>query len=206
MLKLEEIKDENTLRQAAVLLEKTVVKQQNEITRLQAEIARLKGMDPEQAQLQLTQLQEQLAAMQQKVFGSSSERRPKDDNDQPKPAEKPKRGHGPREQPSLPVQIFDHVLAEDDWTCDVCGGQLEELADQWEESKEITVVELRYVVGHHRRRKYVCQCNSKVLTCAGPDKLIPGGRYSPEFAVHVAERKYLDHMPLARQQREMERK
>jgi len=44
------------------------------------------------------------------------------------------------------------------------------------------------------------------VTAPAPAKLIPGGRYSPEFAVHVAEAKYLDHMPLERQARAMGRK
>lgn len=34
-------------------------------------------------------------------------------------------------------------------------------------------------------------------------RLVPGGRYSPEFAVHVAVEKYLVHMPLDRQRRSM---
>jgi len=45
-----------------------------------------------------------------------------------------------------------------------------------------------------------------VVTAPGPLKLTPGGRYSPEFAVHVAESKYLDHLPLERQARAMGRK
>ena len=36
-------------------------------------------------------------------------------------------------------------------------------------------------------------------------KLIPGGRYSVDFAVAVAVGKYLDHLPLARQVRQMAR-
>ncbi len=40
---------------------------------------------------------------------------------------------------------------------------------------------------------------------AGPAKLVPGGRYSIDFAVQVAEGKYLDHPPFERQTRAMER-
>src|SRR5439155_5823389 len=39
----------------------------------------------------------------------------------------------------------------------------------------------------------------------GPAKLLAGGRYSVEFAVAVAVAKYLDHLPLARQVRQMTR-
>jgi hypothetical protein len=39
----------------------------------------------------------------------------------------------------------------------------------------------------------------------GPDKLVPSGRYSTDFAVDVAIAKFADHMPLERQVRQMAR-
>jgi hypothetical protein len=44
-----------------------------------------------------------------------------------------------------------------------------------------------------------------VVTAPGPEKLIPGGRYTVEFAVEVAVGKYTDHLPLERQVRMMAR-
>jgi transposase len=76
---------------------------------------------------------------------------------------------------------------------------------QYEDSEEVTVVERRFVLVTHRRAKYRCRCNGAVVTAPGPDKLIPGGRYSVEFAVEVAAGKYLDHLPLERQSRQMAR-
>ena len=38
-----------------------------------------------------------------------------------------------------------------------------------------------------------------MTTASGPLKLIAGGRYSLDFAVHVAVQKYGDHLPLERQ-------
>jgi transposase len=67
------------------------------------------------------------------------------------------------------------------------------------------VVERRFVKVTHRRLKYRCTCNACVVTAPGPPKLIPGGRYSVEFAVEVAASKYLDHLPLERQARIMAR-
>jgi transposase len=43
------------------------------------------------------------------------------------------------------------------------------------------------------------------MTAPGPPKLIPGGRYSVDFAVEVAASKYLEHLPLERQVRSMAR-
>lgn len=76
---------------------------------------------------------------------------------------------------------------------------------QYEESNEIDVVERSFRIVRHKRQKYVCRCGDWVETALGPPKLIPGGRYSISFAIEAAIAKYLDHLPLARQQRQMAR-
>jgi transposase len=204
MPRLEEINDVKTLQQVASHLEKTTVRQSKQIASLRAEVARLKGQDGD-PQMELELLKEQLAAMQRMVFGESSERRPGDKKtDEGKP-ETPQRGHGPKSQPNLPVEEVTHTLEEDDRSCPICGETLTEMGDQAEESEEITVVGVEYKILKHRRQKYRCRCNEQVMTAPGPAKLIPGGRYSVDFAVHVAEQKYLDHMPLERQVKAMSR-
>ena len=67
-----------------------------------------------------------------------------------------------------------------------------------------TVIERQYKLVHHLRRKYRCQCPGVTVTAPGPVKLIARGRYSLQFAIQVAIDKYLHHMPLARQVREMQ--
>ncbi|MBY0307832.1 MAG: transposase [Phycisphaerales bacterium] len=76
---------------------------------------------------------------------------------------------------------------------------------QYEESEEIDVVQRSFRIVRHKRQKYVCQCGECVETALGPPKLIAGGRYSVDFAIEVAIAKYLDHAPLARQERQMRR-
>ena len=204
MPKLENIQDRETLQQAALLLEKTVIRLHKENAKLRAENARLRGLDVD-PQMEIELLREQLAAMQQKVFGASSEKRPYTRDDSSAEKEKPRRGHGPRSQPDLPIEVITHTLEEEDRTCSICGQVLVEMGDQAEESEEITVVGVEYKILKHRRQKYRCRCNEQVLTAPGPVKLIGGGRYSIDFAVAVAEGKYLDHLPLERQVRAMER-
>src|SRR5205809_701353 len=87
---------------------------------------------------------------------------------------------------------------------------LAEMAGQFGDAEEITVVERRFVVVRHRRQKYRCRCNGHVETAATPPRLgaredARGHRYSVEFAVEVATQKYLDHLPLERQVRIMRR-
>jgi len=205
MRRLEEITDVKALQQTATLLERNVIRLNKENAKLRAEVARLRGGDVD-PQMELDLLKEQLAAMQRAVFGESSERRgsgQQKDEDKPK---EPRRGHGPTKQPDLPVEVVSHTLEEDKRKCPVCGEVMVEMpGDQAEESEEITVIEAEYKVLKHRRQIYHCQCGDHAKTAPGPARLIPGGRYSIEFAVHVAENKYLDHLPLERQARAMGR-
>lgn len=169
------------------------------------EIAALRGhSEAGRLQLELEGLREQLAKMQRRLFAESSEKRPQP---QESPVAEPpvRRGHGPREQAQLPMIEQVHELPAQERRCPACSGDLLPMAGQSEDSEEITVLERHFVVVTHRRAKYRCRCNGAVVTAPGPDKLIPGGRYSVEFAVEVAAAKYLDHLPLERQCRQMAR-
>jgi len=128
MSRLEEISDVKTLQQVASHLEKTTIRQSKKIARLRAQVARLKGehTDP---QMELKLLKEQLAAMQREVFGESSERRPREEKPDADESKAPRRGHGPKSQPNLPVEEVTHILEEDDRTCQICGETLTEMGD-----------------------------------------------------------------------------
>jgi transposase len=137
------------------------------------------------------------------VPGHSSEKRPHTDK---KPKEKqPQTGHGPTEQTHLPV-VEEPVqkLDEADCTCPKCGEALEEWEGHFEESEEIDVVVRQHVRKLKRRQKYRCSCGQIESPLAEP-RVVPGGRYSNEFALQVAVNKHLDHLPLERQVRMMER-
>lgn len=69
----------------------------------------------------------------------------------------------------------------------------------------MTVVHREFRRERIRQQKYRCSCNANVVTAPGPQKLIPGGRYTVEFAAEVAVGKYADHLPLERQVRMMTR-
>ncbi|MHA2313387.1 MAG: IS66 family transposase [Candidatus Thorarchaeota archaeon] len=196
MPQIDHIQDIDTLRQAARLLERENDRLHAKIRQLTEEISRLRGEEAGNAQKELAFLKELLRQRESALFGDSSERRrgprsPSSGNG------REKTGHGPRAQPELPMVEEFHDL--EDRECPVCGGDLREMSGQTEDSEEITVVERRFILVKQRRRKYRCQCNASVVTAPGPDKLTPGGRYTPAFAVEVASSKYLDHLPLERQ-------
>jgi transposase len=184
------------LREMALILYK-------ENVRLRQLLHERHGTDPGNLELELRYLHEQLAARNRALFGPSSEKRLRET--EPQAQRLPQSGHGPREQPELPVVEEIHELDAPDQVCPTCGDALEELAGQYEESEEVDVVARSYRLVRHRRKKYRCRRGHGIETALGPPKLIAGGRYSVEFAADVAVSKYADHLPLARQVKQMRR-
>jgi len=211
VLRLDTIRDPETLRQVAVLLERENDTLHAKLQTLTAELARLRGDAAVTAQHELDFLKELLAQRERALFGPSSEQRPRPATPEPPPpAVAPRRGHGPQAQPRLPRVDVVHELAAADQTCGQCGGTLREMTGQTEDAEEITVVERRFVLVTHKRKKYRCACNGCVETAPGPLRLATrpdtrGCRYAPAVAVEIATGKYLDHLPLERQARIMRR-
>lgn len=199
------------LLQAAKLLERQVLRQQRTIAQLKARIARLEGAtNPDQLELQY--LREELTRLNAELFAPSSEKRkketPKDTPAEDQPAATPTRanGHGPTPQPALPTVEVRHELPEEERICPACGGTMEPMGSGAVVTEVINVVEVDYRVERHVRQKYRCRCEEAVVVAPGPVRLIPGGRYGLDFVVHVAEGKYLDHLPLERQVTAMARR
>jgi len=204
-MRIERITDTDTLRKVAVLLDRENRHLHDRIQVLAAENDRLKKRTAVTLQRELDALKELLAQRDQVIFGEKTEKRVRPGDGTPASERAPRRGHGPRVQPSLPILDIIHELDEADLTCPQCGGDLLEMKGQTEDSEEVTVVERRFAILKHQRKKYRCACNGCVDTAPGPVKLQPGSRYSTAFAVEVAVNKYLDHLPLERQARIMRR-
>jgi transposase len=112
---------------------------------------------------------------------------------------------GPTAQPQLSLvpKYFD--LDDADLMCPRCGGELEAWEGKFETSEMIDVVEVSYQLVQVMQRKYRCGCGGCIETAPGPERVIEGGRYSLDFAIKVAIDKYLDHLPLSRQARILDR-
>lgn len=203
MIQIENEQNADILRQVALLLDRENRHLHERIKALIVRNAQLEGADASSLQLEIDQLREILAKREQEIFGTSSEKRRSPRTPKPEPI--PQTGHGPTEQPQLPVVEETIELAEEERVCPSCEGALEPMGDQTEDAEEITVVQRRFTIVKRRRQKYRCRCNAAVVTAPAPPRLIPGGRYSSAFAVEVAINKYLDHQPLERQSRTMAR-
>ena len=182
-----------------------------EITRLTAELATATDGDKQLALgLEIKRLNEQIAAKNRELFGPSrSERRPRPGTEEEETKKEPKArtGHGRNPQVRLPVVEVLHELDEADKVCPHCEGALPltEIAGQTEDSEQVTIIERRVTRVVHKKQKYRCRPCGHIDTALGEKPLVPGGRYTPEFAVAVAVDKYGDHLPLERQVTRFER-
>ena len=166
------------LRQMALLLEAENARLHRRLVELTRALAEAKGAAQAQLELEIAQLQEQLAARTRALFGPSSERRGSGERAEAPSAPAPQRGHGPRAQAPLPLVDIVHTHPDAAVPCPQCGGTLEPWTNQYEEAEEIDVIERSFRIVRHRRR-----CGGCVVTAPGPAKLVPGGRYSVDFAV-----------------------
>jgi transposase len=116
-----------------------------------------------------------------------------------KKAKKPQVGHGPTDQPDLEVQEELYDVDEADKVCPVCGDALEDWAGHEDETEVIDVVERKWVVKKAKLKKCRCPRGCHVETALGPERMVKGGRYTPNVAMTAATDKYLDQVPLRRQ-------
>lgn len=162
--------------------------------------------------LEIKTLQRRLDDRNQTLFGTRSERRgaPAGETVEEKEVTPPRRkrtGSKRTAQPKLPMTKLPHRLTPEARAhgCVKCAGNLAEMKGQTEDYEEVTVQRTCYKLVVHQCQKYRCEDCGWIDTAPGPDRVIPGGRYSAEFAVHSIVQKYVDHMPLDRQVRQMER-
>lgn len=219
--------DVSLLQQAVRLLEHENDRLVKEIETLARELARLQNSaNPDQdVQLRLDALEQRLAKLRKMLFGPKSDRTTKTEGqgadscesgnadgdsgelgEKGKDAEEKKnssrRSGTRRAQLSLSRVTLVHEIPPGE-TCEFCGLELELWKGQDETSREVHSLRRAFVWVEHHQQKARCPKGCTVRTAPGPRKLFPGARYSIGFALQVAIDKYLDHLPLSRQVRQM---
>ena len=193
-------KDPEQLRRIA-LAQQVQIEQLLRLVATQAtELGAFKGNDDE--------LQQKLALLEEMTRKARVVEKQQDESARPSDStktRKPRTHFGNTDQPSLPIIEQTFELDGADKTCPSCGGGLAPMQGQFETSEMVDVVEVSYRVIKVKQQKYACRCGGCVETAPGPERAVPGGRYSLDFAVKVAIDKYLDHIPLARQERILRR-
>jgi transposase len=81
----------------------------------------------------------------------------------------------------------------------------------FDESFMVQIIERKYVREIHRKFKYKLKTTNEnelekevIVTASGKPSLLPGMNYTTEFVASVVSDKFISHMPLERQTREME--
>ena len=103
----------------------------------------------------------------------------------------------------LPRVRIEHDLPEAEKTC-ACGCGLTRIGEDTSEQLDIVPAQVRVL--QHVRLKYACKaCEETIKTAPVPAHPIPKSNASPGLLAHVAVAKYQDALPLARQERILQR-
>lgn len=172
---------------------------------------------------------EQLKLSRQKQFGASSEKSQRDDltqlnlfneaeaERQPFVAEpdvqtisyqrqKSKRGENIKH---LPVEVIEYTLPAEEQTCPQCKEALHVMSK--EVRKELTIIPAKVKVIEHVSYVYSCRNCEKtnietpVITASAPKALLPKSLVSAQLMAYIMNQKFVNAMPLYRQEQEFKR-
>lgn len=172
-------------------------------------------------------LQEQVNWFRQQMFGRSSEKTPAQEInvDQGKlfneaelivdqspghseavtiPEHKRKKKGRKRIPDNIPRVDIVHDLPEDKKVCDTDGKPLKRIGEITSEQLDFIPATLRVL--RHIRYKYACSsCSETVRTASKPQTLLPKSLASPSLLAHITTAKYVDGLPLHRQEKQFSR-
>lgn len=199
-------------------MEKNLQKLQAQIRVMNARIAELEQQSTDKDEL-IRKLEHQLSQALRRQYGQKADR--VDPNQllldicaqlqaaktppepQPPPSPAPprprKRGHGRRAiPPHMERRTEVHDLPRAEQQC-ACGRHMRCIGE--ERSVQFEYVRAKLVAVEHVRKKYACVCvESTVTTASKPSSPIEKGLAAPSLLTHLIVSKYLDHLPLHRQE------
>ena len=113
---------------------------------------------------------------------------------------------------TLPVETVTHRLPDDAQTCACCGGALHALPEAMAEVRqELKIVPARATLVRHVRVKYGCrQCDqaasgTPLVTAPLPPLAFPGSLASPSAVAYLMSQKFVEGLPLYRQEQSLAR-
>jgi transposase len=98
----------------------------------------------------------------------------------------------------LPRIEVIHELSEDDRICEHDGQRLKEINEVVSEQLDIVPATIQVI--RHIRKQYACECGRCIRTAPLPAQPIPKSMASPGLLAHVTVSKYVDALPLYRQE------
>lgn len=123
---------------------------------------------------------------------------------------KPKQaGHRQEMLADLPVETIEHKLSEEEQICSQCGSHLHEMSTQVREELEFVPAQVKVI--RHVQSVYSCrncernEINVPIVTASAPKAIIPKSLASPSAIAYVMSQKFVEAMPLYRQEKHFER-
>ena len=172
--------------------------------------------------------EEQFRLSQQRRFGSSSEQSSPDQlnlfneveaESSPLHVEptmetviyqrKKKRGHREVMLENLPTETVEYRLTEGERVCSCCTGVLHEMSTEVRQELKIIPAEVKVV--KHVRYVYACrhcereEINTPIVTALAPNSVFPKSLASASIMAYIINQKYVDSMPLYRQEQQFAR-
>lgn len=185
-------------------------------------------LEKEELEAKLKWYEEQFKLSQQRQFGSSSEKTNPDqlslfneaeDTANPTLEEpafetvtyKRKKSKGQRDQQleSLPKETIEYHLPVEEQVCLCCDGNLHEMST--EVRRELKIIPAEVKVVEHVQKVYSCrhceqnEINTPIVTAPMPKPAFPGSLASPTAAAFIMSQKYVEGLPLYRQEKYFER-
>jgi len=122
---------------------------------------------------------------------------------------KKQRGHREIVLKDLPVEIVEHRLPEKERICPNCGGPQHEMSTETRD--ELVFIPAQAKVVRHVRYIYGCrhceqeEISTPIVPAPAPAPVIPGSLASPSSVAFIMSGKYVDGLPLYRQEQALDR-
>nr|WP_156958527.1 IS66 family transposase [Virgibacillus sp. SK37] len=185
-------------------------------------------MENEALEAKLKWYEEQFRLSQQRQFGSSSERIHPDqlslfnetevtaDSAVEEPSvetitykRKKQSGQRDKQLENLPKETIEYRLSDEEQVCSCCQGSLHSMST--EVRRELKVIPAQVKVVEHVRHVYSCRycerngIQTPIVTASMPEPVFPGSLASPSAIAYTMNQKYVESMPLYRQEKHWER-
>lgn len=183
-------------------------------------------LEKEELEAKLKWYEEQFRLSQKRQFGASSEQNTDQlslfneaEDTSNKDVEEPtvetitytrkKKGQRDQKLEDLPTETIEYRLREEEQVCSCCDGKLHEMST--EVRREIEIIPAQAKVKKHVRYIYGCrhcernEINTPIQIAKSPSPVFPGSLASPSAMAYLISNKYVDGMPLYRQEKALER-
>ncbi|WP_227767619.1 IS66 family transposase [Zhaonella formicivorans] len=120
-----------------------------------------------------------------------------------------KQGHRESQLENLPVETIEYRLPPEEQVCSCCGGALHEMST--EVRQELKIIPAQAYVVKHVRYVYACRhcerenIQTPIVIAPMPTPVLSGSLVSPSAMAYIMTQKYVEGMPLYRQEQQLSR-